>query len=130
MERIHYRKSIPIPTWKPLRAPSLALAAIGTPKLASTRIQSNLYTKPTPADIDGLEMTDATFSARVLPRIMSDRHKSLVPRNILVSRVSRRPAFTNKWALIGQCGFLGMSEMALKPAAQYISPPRESTETV
>lgn len=58
-----HRKSSPIPTWKPFRAPSLLLAVSGTPKLTSTRTGSSLYTRPTPAEIDGFDMLEITLSS-------------------------------------------------------------------
>ena len=45
----------------------------------------------------------------------------------LLSMLSSRPALRNKWVFTGQCGFFGKSEIKLRPAAQYNSPPREST---
>lgn len=44
-----------------------------------------------------------------------------------LSILSNRPALRNKWVLTGQCAFFGKSEIKLRPAAQYSSPPREST---
>jgi len=44
-----------------------------------------------------------------------------------LSVLSSRPALRNKWVFTGQCGFFGKSEIKLRPAAQYSSPPREST---
>lgn len=56
----YQRKSSPIPTWNPFRVPSLLLATSGTPKLTSTLTGSSLYTKPTPADIEGFEIEATT----------------------------------------------------------------------
>lgn len=43
-----------------------------------------------------------------------------------LSILSSRPALRNKWVFTGQSGFFGKSEIKLRPAAQYSSPPRES----
>jgi hypothetical protein len=43
-----------------------------------------------------------------------------------LSTLSSRPALRNKWVFTGQCGFFGKSEIKLRPAAQYNSPPKES----
>ena len=58
----HHRNSRPMPTWKPFRNPSLLLATSGTPKLTSTRIGSSLYTRPRPAEMDGLDILEITLS--------------------------------------------------------------------
>lgn len=58
-----YKKSSPIPTWKPRMDPSVLLATSGTPKLTSTRTDgSKRYTSPTPADTDGLDMQSSMLS--------------------------------------------------------------------
>jgi hypothetical protein len=117
-----------MPTWKPLRAPSLAAAARGTPKFASTRIQSKRYTSPSPTDTEGCASIAFAFCASVFPACASVSiflhcgARQLVPG----SRASRRPALTNACALTGQCGLRGRSDTTPSPAAQYVSPPSES----
>ena len=52
---------------------------------------------------------------------------SVAGMNSPLSMLSIRPALRNRCVLTGQSGFFGKSETKLKPAAQYSSPPKEST---
>jgi hypothetical protein len=116
---------MPIPTWKPLRTPSLLLATSGTPKFTSTLTGSKRYIRPTPADIEGFVRHPIKFSLNPFAVIGEEQEYNQynsrgarIGYYALLSIASNLPAFTKMCDLMGQCGFLGISDTKETPVDQ------------